>query len=73
VERVQGIVRKYGKQMIGWEEIRKAAFASEGIKDSLLKYHRSRIGITTKREGFPAKSVWVLPDDLRIPADTAGS
>jgi len=64
VERVQGIVTKYGKQMVGWEEIAHAkllpttiaqAWASDTIAAAALQYGAKVLMSPSKRTYFDMK------------------
>jgi hexosaminidase len=66
VERVQAIVRKHGKQMIGWEEIRKArldpsTIVQQWIGDTLSSQHGGKFVVS------PAKRLYI---DMKYDATT---
>ena len=66
VERVQGIVRKYGKQMLGWEEIRKAkldptTIVQQWIGDTISLQHGGKVVMS------PSKRLYI---DMKYDAST---
>jgi hexosaminidase len=66
VERVQGIVRKHGKQMIGWEEIRKAkldpsTIVQQWIGDTISLQHGGKMVMS------PSKRLYI---DMKYDAST---